>query len=169
MMDKKKLGYFSTAGLERIYGVSAYLLKQFFFFLLCLTILGNMLCKDSQADETKKKKELSPDKIDRILALLPAPSEFSSMRNLFIHYNLIVKDVMISHTSNQTPVTIRIDFFLPLPPHCHPTRQELLQYYLQQAIWTKGETSDSFTPVNQWARHIDRNETDWISGTPCYP
>lgn len=158
-----------TAGLKKIFGVSSYLLHQFFISLLCLTVLGSILCNDSHAGETKKRKELSPDKIDRIMALLPAPSEFSSMHNLFIHYNLIVKDVMISHTSNQTPVTIRIDFFLPFPSNCHPTRQELLQYYLQQAIWTKGETSDSFTPANQWARHIDRNETDWLLGSPCYP
>ncbi|MHB1606052.1 MAG: hypothetical protein ACYCTV_06640 [Leptospirales bacterium] len=137
--------------------------------LLTFLVLGIVLVNPSYADETNKKKELPPDKIDRVMSLLPVPSDFSNIRNLFVHYDLMVKDVMISHVSSQTPVTIRIDFFLPLPPHCHPTRQERLQYYLQQAIWTKGENSDSFTPLNQWARHIDRNETDWLTGTPCYP
>lgn len=155
--------------MERTFGESEHLCRQLLLALLFLLVLGNVLCNASYADETKKKKELSPDKIDRIMALLPVPSDFSSVRNLFIHYNLMVKDVMISRVSVQTPVTIRIDFFLPLPPHCHPTRQERLQYYLQQAIWTKGENSDSFTPLNQWAKHIEQNETDWLTGTPCYP
>ena len=155
--------------MERTFGESGHLCRQLLLALLFLLVLGSLLCNASYADETKKKKELSPDKIDRIMALLPVPSDFSSVRNLFIHYNLMVKDVMISHVSVQTPVTIRIDFFLPLPPHCHPTRQERLQYYLQQAIWTKGDNSDSFTPLNQWAKHIEQNETDWLTGTPCYP
>lgn len=140
---------------------------SFSLSLLALFALGLLLAGTS--DASSKKKSDSPDQIDRIMSLLPPPSDFSNVRNLFIHYHLIVKDVMISHVSPQTPVTVRIDFLLPVPPHCHPTPQEYFQYYLQQAIWTKGADSDSFTPLNQWARHIDRDSTEWLTGTPCYP
>ncbi|MHB1287214.1 MAG: hypothetical protein ACYCYP_11795 [Leptospirales bacterium] len=132
-------------------------------------ILGVLSIGTAYADDSSKKKATSPDQIDHIMALLPPPSDFSSIRNLFIHYNLMVKDVMISHVSSQTPITVRIDFLLPLPPHCHPTHQEYFQYYLQQALWTKGADSDSFAPLNQWARHIARDSTEWLTGTPCYP
>ena len=144
-------------------------IRPVFLWLLAFFILGTASVNPACADEGKKKKTTSPDQIDRIMALLPAPSDFPDIRSLFAHYDLMVKDVMISHVAPQTPVTVRIDFFLPLPPHCHPTRQEHFQYYLEQAIWTKGADSDSFAPLNQWARHIARNETDWLTGTPCYP
>lgn len=138
-------------------------------FLLGLFLVMAFFSDVTFADELTKKNGLSPDKIDRIMALLPVPSDFSSVRSLFFHYRLMVKDVMISHNSSEDSVTILIDFFLPLPPHCHPTRRERIQYYLQKAIWTKSAADEAFIAANQWARHIELNESDWLTGVPCYP
>ncbi len=109
------------------------------------------------------------DDIDRIVSLLAPPPGFSDVRELFLRYGLKVTSAMVSHGSGQDALLVRIDFFLPVPPHCHPNEDQRRQYYLERAVWRKTPDSDPFVPVNNWARHISRAQSDWFQNIPCYP
>lgn len=117
----------------------------------------------------KKDPATPEDQIDRILSLLSPPPEFPSLRDLFLHYKLTVKSAKVVRDEDQNGITVRIDFFLPVPPDCRPTSDEHTQYYLQDALWSKPDGSDFFNPVNQWARHLSGNESEWLENIPCYP
>ncbi len=135
--------------------------------VLCLFLIFQE--KVSFAGEADKGKKPPLDQIDQIVALLAPPPEFQSARDLFVHYGLMVKSAMVSRESDQNTIMVRIDFFIPVPAHCHPSEKQSEQYSLEEAIWTKSENSDSFLPVNRWARHISKNESDWFQNLSCYP
>ncbi|MCL5953608.1 MAG: hypothetical protein M1509_03765 [Nitrospirae bacterium] len=109
------------------------------------------------------------DDIDRIVGLLPSPSGFSDVRELFLRYGLRVSSARVAHGGRHDAIVVRLDFFLPVPPHCHPTEDQRRQYYLERAVWRKSPDSDSFVPVNSWSRHISLAQTDWFENIPCYP
>ena len=109
------------------------------------------------------------DDIDRIVGLLASPPGFSDVRELFLRYGLKVKSAMVAHGSGQDELLVRLDFFLPVPPHCHPTEDQRRQYYLERAVWRKTPDSDTFVPVNSWSRHISLAQSDWFHDIPCYP
>lgn len=109
------------------------------------------------------------DNIDRIVSLLPSPSGFSDVRELFLHYGLKVKSARVARGASQDAIVVQLDFFLPVPPHCYPTENQRRQYYLERAVWRKSPDSDAFVPVNSWSRHISLAQTDWFENIPCYP
>lgn len=138
--------------------------------LLCLVILVlGFRVPMAGAGDRQKDSTVPPDQIDRIMALLPVTPDFVSAKALFLHYGLTVKSAMVSRVSDQDSITIRIDFFLPVPAQCHPSEEERRQYYLEEAVWEKNLQSDSFDPVNQWARHLSLDQSDWLAHTACYP
>jgi len=141
--------------------------KRSFAVFLCLLLF--YFAKVALAGEPEKGKGPYPDQIDRIVALLPSPPDFRDVRDLFLHYALTVKSATVARETEQDAITVQVDFFLPVPPHCHPSEKERIQYYLEEAVWTKSENSDSFVPVNRWARHISDNESDWFTNISCYP
>ena len=150
-------------GFGRRFSVGAF----FFLAVFCFfPLFQETLCF---AGEKDKGKAPPPDQIDRIVALLPSPADFESVRDLFLHYALTVKSATVSPGPAQDSVIVRIDFFLPVPPHCRPSAKERVQYYLEEGVWTKSDNSDSFVPVNSWARHIADNESDWFQNISCYP
>ena len=118
---------------------------------------------------SKALSEGKVDDIDRIVSLLPSPSGFSDVREFFLRYGLKVRSARVARGGRQDAIVVRIDFYLPVPPHCHPTEEQRGQYYLERAVWRKSPDSDAFVPVNSWSRHISLAQTDWFENIPCYP
>lgn len=142
--------------------------KAMGFFLAAVLIAGSGGPGVGFA-ESREKSGTPADDIDRIVALLAPPPGFFDVRELFLRYGLKVKSAMVAHGSGQDELLVRLDFFLPVPPHCHPTEDQRRQYYLERAVWRKAPDSDTFVPVNRWSRHISLAQTDWFHDIPCYP
>ncbi len=137
---------------------------------VALLVAGLLNPKESVAGEGgNAKKKNSPDDIDRIVSLLPPPPGFADVRTLFLRFGLTVKSAMVSHVSDQDAILVRIDFFLPVPQDCHPSEEERKQYYLEEAVWTRSSDSETFLPLDTWARHISQAQTEWFQNISCYP
>ncbi len=136
---------------------------------VALLVTGLFFPKEGFAGDAGGKKKPAPDNIDRIVSLLPPPPGFSDVRALFLRFGLTVKAAMVAHDSEQDAILLRIDFFLPVPPDCHPSEEERKQYYLEEAVWTRSADSDTFLPIDTWARHISQAQTDWFQNISCYP
>ena len=137
---------------------------------VALLVAGLSLPVEGVAGEYgSAKKKNAPDNIDRIVSLLPPPPGFADVRTLFLRFRLTVKSAMVAHVSDQDAILLRIDFFLPVPPNCHPSEEERKQYYLEEAVWTRSAQSDAFLPIDTWARHISQAQTEWFQNISCYP